>query len=209
MVHILKYFPNLTPEQQAQFAQLPALYTEWNEKINVISRKDIENIEIHHILHSLAITKVVTFKDGANILDLGTGGGFPGIPLAILYPSVNFTLVDGTAKKIKVVAEITAALGLKNVISRQIRAEELTTERFDFVVTRAVAVLDSLYRWTQRLISKKHIHALPNGILALKGGNIKQEIKDMGKGHYAEITPIYKHFPEAYFEEKAVVYVQG
>lgn len=209
MTSILKYFPDLTAEQQAQFAQLKPLYTEWNEKINVISRKDIENIELHHILHSLAIAKVQAFKDGAKILDLGTGGGFPGIPLAIMYPSVSFTLVDSTAKKIRVVTEIAAALGLKNVDARHIRVEELKTERFDFVVTRAVAQFDQLYRWSQKLIAKKHQHALPNGFLALKGGNIKEEIQAMGKGFYAEIRPIRKMFDEPYFEEKAVVYVQG
>ncbi len=209
MTTLLKYFPNLTAEQQQQFEQLQPLYTEWNEKINVISRKDIDNIYLHHVLHSLAIMKVQPFKDGAKILDLGTGGGFPGIPLAIMYPSVSFTLVDGTAKKIRVVTEVAAALGLKNVVARAVRAEDLKTERFDFVVTRAVAQLDQLYRWSQRLIAKKHQHALPNGILALKGGKIKEEIQAMGKGFYAEIRPIPKIFNEPYFEEKAVVYVQG
>ena len=153
--------------------------------------------------------KVQTFKDGAKILDLGTGGGFPGIPLAIMYPSVSFTLVDSTAKKIRVVTEIAAALGLKNVEARHVRVEDLKTERFDFVVTRAVAQLDQLYRWAQKLIAKKHQHALPNGILALKGGKIKEEIQAMGKGFYTEIRPIPKMFEESYFEEKAVVYVQG
>ncbi|MDZ7878038.1 MAG: 16S rRNA (guanine(527)-N(7))-methyltransferase RsmG [Saprospiraceae bacterium] len=209
MTTFLKYFPNLTDEQQTQFAQLKPLYTEWNEKINVISRKDIDNIELHHVLHALAITKVQAFKDGAKILDLGTGGGFPGIPLAIMYPSVSFTLVDSTAKKIRVVTEVATALGLKNVDARHIRVEELKTERFDFVVTRAVAQLDQLYRWSQRLIAKKHQHALPNGILALKGGNIREEIQAMGKGFYTEIRPIPKMFDEPYFAEKAVVYVQG
>jgi 16S rRNA (guanine527-N7)-methyltransferase len=209
MTSLLKYFPDLTAEQQAQFAQLKPLYTEWNEKINVISRKDIENIELHHILHSLAIVKVQTFKDGAKILDLGTGGGFPGIPLAIMFPKVSFTLVDSTAKKIRVVTEVAAALGLKNVEARHVRVEELRTERFDFVVTRAVAQFDQLYRWSQKLIAKKHQHALPNGILALKGGNIREEIQAMGKGFYSEIRPISKMFSEPYFEEKAVVYVQG
>ena len=209
MTALLKYFPDLTAEQRAQFAQLKPLYTEWNEKINVISRKDIENIELHHILHSLAIAKVQTFKDGAKILDLGTGGGFPGIPLAIMFPKVSFTLVDSTAKKIRVVTEVATALGLKNVDARHIRAEELKTERFDFVVTRAVAQFDQLYRWSQKLIAKKHQHALPNGILALKGGNIREEIQAMGKGFYSEIRPISKMFNEPYFEEKAVVYVQG
>jgi 16S rRNA (guanine527-N7)-methyltransferase len=209
MTTILKYFPDLTAEQRLQFEQLGPLYTEWNEKINVISRKDMDNLYLHHVLHSLAIMKVQTFKDGAKILDLGTGGGFPGIPLAIMHPSVSFTLVDSTAKKIRVVTEVAAALGLKNVETRHIRVEDLKTERFDFVVTRAVAQFDQLYRWSQKLIAKKHQHALPNGILALKGGNIKEEIQAMGKGFYSEIRPIPKIFNEPYFEEKAVVYVQG
>jgi 16S rRNA (guanine527-N7)-methyltransferase len=209
MTTILKYFPDLTAEQRAQFEQLGPLYTEWNEKINVISRKDMDNLYLHHVLHSLAIMKVQTFKDGAKILDLGTGGGFPGIPLAIMFPNVSFTLVDSTAKKIRVVTEVAAALGLKNVEARHVRVEELKTERFDFIVTRAVAQFDQLYRWSQKLIAKKHQHALPNGILALKGGDIRAEIKAMGKGFYAEIRPIPKIFDEPYFEEKAVVYVQG
>jgi 16S rRNA (guanine527-N7)-methyltransferase len=209
MTTILKYFPDLTAEQRAQFEQLGPLYTEWNEKINVISRKDMDNLYLHHVLHSLAIMKVQTFKDGAKILDLGTGGGFPGIPLAIMLPNVSFTLVDSTAKKIRVVTEVAAALGLKNVDARHVRVEELKTERFDFIVTRAVAQFDQLYRWSQKLIAKKHQHALPNGILALKGGDIRAEIKAMGKGFYSEIRPIPKIFDEPYFEEKAVVYVQG
>jgi 16S rRNA (guanine527-N7)-methyltransferase len=209
MTEILKYFPNLTVEQQAQFTELMPLYKDWNEKINVISRKDIDNLYLHHVLHSLAIVKVMQFKDGANILDLGTGGGFPGIPLAIMYPSVNFTLVDSTAKKIRVVEEVVTALGLKNVTAIQTRVEDIKNVQFDFVVTRAVTSLDQLLRWSFKLIKKQHQHALPNGILALKGGNIREEIKAMGKGQYAEINFIQKFFKEAYFEDKAVVYVQA
>jgi 16S rRNA (guanine527-N7)-methyltransferase len=209
MTELLKYFPNLAAEQQAQFTELMPLYKDWNEKINVISRKDIDNLYLHHVLHSLAIVKVMKFKDGANILDLGTGGGFPGIPLAIMYPSVNFTLVDSTAKKIKVVQEVAAALGLKNVTAIHTRVEEIKNVQFDFVVTRAVTSLDQLLRWSYKLIKKQHQHALPNGILALKGGNIREEIKAMGKGQYAEISFIQKFFKEAYFEDKAVVYVQA
>jgi 16S rRNA (guanine527-N7)-methyltransferase len=209
MNEILKYFPHLTDVQKQQFEQLLPLYKEWNEKINVISRKDIDNMYIHHVLHSLAIAKVVTFKEGAEILDLGTGGGFPGIPLAILYPSVSFLLVDSIGKKIKVVQEIAAALGLKNVEAKHIRAEEIKNRKFDFVVTRAVASLDKLVQWSFSLIKKQHVHALPNGLLALKGGNMKDEIKALGKGHYAEVNQITKFFKVSYFEEKAVVYVQG
>ena len=209
MTEILKYFPNLTESQKQQFEQLMPLYTEWNEKINVISRKDMDNLYVHHVLHSLAIAKVVAFKDGADILDLGTGGGFPGIPLAILYPSVNFVLVDGTAKKIRVVQEVSDALGLKNVTALAIRVEDLKDKKFDFVVTRAVTLLDQLMRWSQKLIKKNHIHALPNGILALKGGDMKAEIKAMGKGQYVEVSPISPYFKEEYYETKSVVYVQG
>jgi 16S rRNA (guanine527-N7)-methyltransferase len=209
MTEILKYFPNLTEEQQAQLTQLLPLYKDWNEKINVISRKDIDNLYPHHVLHSLAIVKVMAFKDGANIMDLGTGGGFPGIPLAILYPSVNFTLVDSTAKKIRVVQEVADALGLKNITAIHTRVEDIKNVQFDFVVTRAVTSLDQLLRWSFKLIKKQHQHALPNGILALKGGNIREEIKALGKGQYAEINFIQKFFKEAYFEDKAVVYVQA
>ena len=209
MTEILKYFPNLTPEQQNQFAALLPLYTEWNEKINVVSRKDIDNLNLHHVLHSLAIAKIMGFKDGSRILDLGTGGGFPGIPLAILHPLVNFLLVDSTAKKIRVVQEVTTALGLKNVEAQHIRVEDIKGVQFDFVVTRAVTSLDQLFRWSRRLIKNKHINILPNGILALKGGNIRQEIKALGKGQYVDVTPISKIFEEDYFEEKVVAYVQG
>ncbi len=194
MNEILKYFPHLTDSQKQQFEQLLPLYKEWNEKINVISRKDIDNMYIHHVLHSLAIAKVVTFKDSAQILDLGTGGGFPGIPLAILYPSVSFLLVDSIGKKIKVVQEVATALGLKNVEARHTRAEDIKNRKFDFVVTRAVATLDKLVPWCFPLIKKQHIHALPNGLLALKGGNMKEEIKALGKGHYAEVNSITQFF---------------
>ncbi len=209
MTEILKYFPKLSLEQQNQFASLLPLYSEWNEKINVVSRKDIDNLNLHHVLHSLAIAKVTGFKDGSRILDLGTGGGFPGIPLAILYPSVSFLLVDSTAKKIRVVQEVVTALGLKNVDAQHIRVEDIKGVQFDFVVTRAVTSLDQLFRWSHRLIKNKHINALPNGILALKGGNIREEVKALGKGQYVEITNISKFFEEAYFEEKVVAYVQG
>lgn len=209
MTEILKYFPKLTLEQQNQFAALLPLYTEWNEKINVVSRKDIENLNLHHVLHSLAIAKTTGFKEGSRILDLGTGGGFPGIPLAILYPSVSFLLVDSTAKKIRVVQEVATALGLKNVEAQHIRVEDIKGVQFDFVVTRAVTSLDQLFRWSRRLIKNKHINALPNGILALKGGNIREEVKALGKGQYVEITNISKFFEEEYFEEKVVAYVQG
>ena len=206
------YFPEITSEQLAQFQQLVPLYTEWNARINVVSRQDIDNLEERHILHSLAIAKVFQFKPGASILDLGTGGGFPGIPLAIFFPEAMFTLVDGTGKKIRVVQEITAALGLKNVTALHARVEELKMSgRFDFVISRAVTSLDKLMDWSFKLLKKKHIHAYPNGVIALKGGDLRPEIKALpGKGEtYSEVFPISAFFKESYFEEKFVVYVQG
>lgn len=207
-----KYFPGLTSEQYARFDQLEPLYREWNEKINVISRQDIENLAERHVLHSLAIAKVIQFQDGSEILDLGTGGGFPGIPLAILFPNANFVLVDGTGKKIRVVEEVAKALGLENVTAIHGRAEEIKMNgHFDFVLTRGVATLDKLLVWSQKFLKKKHIHILPNGILALKGGNLAAEIRELpGKGKdYTEVYPIRNYFREAFFDEKSVVYVQG
>lgn len=207
-----KYFPDLSPEQIDRFARLPGLYEEWNAKINVISRQDIANLTERHILHSLAIAKIFQFKDEAHILDLGTGGGFPGIPLAILFPQVTFTLVDGTGKKIKVVTEVAEALGLENVKAIHARAEELRMNgAFDFVLSRGVAPLSQLLVWAQHLIKKKHVHAYPNGIIALKGGDLRPEIDALpGRGRdYSEVFPISKYFKEPFFEEKFVVYVQG
>jgi 16S rRNA (guanine527-N7)-methyltransferase len=207
-----KYFPDLTAEQHAHFEQLVPLYTEWNAKINVISRQDIEHLEEHHILHSLAVAKVFQFKPEAHLLDLGTGGGFPGVPLAILFPETKFTLVDGTGKKIRVVQEVAGALGLKNVTALHARAEELKMPgQFDFVLSRGVAPLDKLLLWSQKLLKKKHLHAYPNGIIALKGGNLQAEINALpGKGEtYTEVFPIRAFFKEAFFDEKFVVYVQG
>lgn len=208
MEQILSYFPKLTEEQQSQFKQLGALYKEWNQKINVISRKDIDNLYVRHVLHSLAIPPVVRFRTGAEILDLGTGGGFPGIPLAIMYPNVHFTLIDGIRKKITVVQEVADAIGLKNITAQQMRAEELKGKRFDFIVTRAVAKLNKLLPWCNKLIKTKHQHVLPNGILALKGGDIKAEVKELPKGNYVEIYPINDFFSEEEFKDKYVVYVQ-
>ena len=209
---IEKYFPKLKPEQYARFEQLEPLYKEWNEKINVISRQDIENLEERHVLHSLAIAKVIQFLPGSKVLDLGTGGGFPGIPLAILFPETQFVLVDGTGKKIRVVQEVANALGLDNVVAIHSRAEEIKMNAsFDFVLSRGVATLDKLLVWSQRFLKKKHIHVLPNGVLALKGGNLSTEIRELpGKGQeYTEIYPIRNFFREAFFDEKSVVYAQG
>lgn len=209
---IRQYFPNLTEEQYAQYEQLTPLYSEWNTKINVISRQDIENLTERHVLHSLAIARLFQFKPGAQVLDLGTGGGFPGIPLAIFFPETQFVLVDGTGKKIRVVQEVADALGLKNVKALHSRVEDLRMNAgFDFVITRAVAPLDKLLQWGQRLLKKKHVHSYPNGIIALKGGDIRSEIKALpGKAdNYTEVFQIRTMFKEPFFEEKFVVYVQG
>jgi 16S rRNA (guanine527-N7)-methyltransferase len=203
-----KYFPKLETVQLQRFAQLQPLYQEWNERINVISRKDIDALYERHILHALAIARVISFKPGASVLDLGTGGGLPGIPLAIVFPETHFLLVDSIGKKIKVVDEIVSVLGLNNVSTRHARAEELK-ERFDFVVTRGVAPLDKLLVWSRPLLKKKHLHAIPNGLLALKGGDIREELTLLHPAEYTEIYPVKAYFDEPFFEEKLVVYVQG
>ena len=208
MQPILKYFPKISKEQIVLLEQLGLLYRKWNEKINLISRKDIDNLYQHHILHSLSIALAVRFRAGANILDLGTGGGLPGIPLAILFPNVQFRLIDGTRKKIMVVNEIVQALALDNVQAQHIRAEEIKKEKFDFVVCRGVAKLDKLKMWSNKLLKTKEQHALPNGLLALKGGNIKDEIKLLQKGEYVELFPLSDYFEEAFYAEKYIVYVQ-
>lgn len=204
---IKKYFPDITSAQEKQFEQLLPLYTEWNDKINVISRKDIGNLYLHHVLHSLAIARFIQFKAGSKVLDLGTGGGFPGIPLAIMFPDVQFTLIDGTLKKISVVKAVAEALELQNVEARAVRAEELK-EKFDFVVTRAVAKADQLLMWSRRLISSKQINIYPNGLIALKG-DLKTELKLIPKHEYKESVQITKYFQEPYFEEKYILYIQG
>lgn len=204
---ILKYFPNLSEQQIEQFRKLGPLYQEWNQKINVVSRKDIDHIYEHHILHSTAIAKFIQFKDGSKILDLGTGGGLPGIPLAILFPDCHFTLIDGTGKKIMVVQEIANELGLKNVTAIQKRAEELK-KKFDFVVCRAVASLDKLVMWSERLIDQRQRNAWPNGLITLKGGHIEEEIKNLPRKYYAEMEPIDQFFDNEYYYEKYLVYIQ-
>lgn len=205
---ILKYFPDLTEKQKEQFAQLKPLYTEWNDKINVISRKDIDNLYERHILHSLSIARVVQFESGASILDLGTGGGLPGIPLAILFPETKFTLVDGTGKKIRVANSIIDKIGLKNAVAKHTRAEDLK-HKFDFVLARAVTKLDRLVDWTRRKLKRQQLHGLPNGLITLKGGNVNQEITDLPRNEYVEVYVISDYFEEEYFQEKYVVYVQG
>ena len=206
---IEKYFPNLTEVQKAQLKELKPLYEEWNAQINVISRKDIEQLYERHVLHSLSIAKLITFKSGSQLMDLGCGGGFPGIPLAILFPEVSFTLIDSIGKKIKVVQEVADALGLKNVQAHHMRAEKVK-DRFDFVITRAVAVLPKLMHWTQKLYKKKQQHGIPNGLWALKGTDrAAAEVQELGAKAYAEIYPLSDIFEAPFFETKCVVYVQA
>ena len=199
-----KYFPHLTELQAEQFAQLEVLYNDWNAKINVISRKDIQNLYEHHVLHSLGIAKVVNFKDGTTVMDLGTGGGFPGIPLAILFPNVQFHLVDSVGKKIKVAQEVATAIGLKNVKFSHARAEEIK-EQYDFVVTRAVMPMVDLMKVARKNIRKEQHNAVPNGIIALKGGELNGEIASMK--NIATVWELSDFFDEEYFKTKKVVHV--
>lgn len=201
---ILKYFPNISEDQKQKFAALYDLYVDWNSKINVISRKDIENLYTHHVLHSLAIAKLIQFTDGSNILDIGTGGGFPGIPLAILFPKCEFMLVDSIGKKIKVATEVATAIGLKNVQLRHCRAEE-EKGKFDFVVSRAVMPLPDLLKIARKNISKDQHNALPNGVIALKGGNLESEMNGFKKT--AEADDLSMYFEEEFFKTKKIVYV--
>ncbi len=205
MERIKHYFPSLSSEQIEQFTALESLYSHWNEQINVISRKDIENFYERHVLHSLGIAKVLEFKKGTSVLDVGTGGGFPGIPLAILFPDTHFTLVDSIGKKIKVVQEVALALGLKNVTAIHQRAEEVKG-KFDFVVSRAVTKMSDFIPWVEKKIKQESIHSLKNGILYLKGGELKEEmrlVKQKNKGYH---LPLF--YKEEFFETKQVVYVK-
>ena len=201
---ILKYFPRLTEKQKEQFAALYDLYTDWNSKINVISRKDITNLYEHHVLHSLGIAKVINFTPGTHVMDLGTGGGFPGIPLAILFPETNFHLVDSIRKKIKVGQAVAEAIGLKNVTFRHCRAEE-EKQLFDFVVSRAVMPLADLVKIARKNIKKEQQNALPNGLICLKGGELQHEILPFHK--QAVSLNLSDHFKEEFFQTKKVVYV--
>ena len=201
---ILKYFPNLSEVQQQQFAALYDLYTDWNSKINVISRKDITNLYEHHVLHSLGIAKVMQFRPETNVMDLGTGGGFPGIPLAILFPETHFHLVDSIGKKVKVATEIANAIGLKNVTTRHCRAEE-EKQLFDFVVSRAVMPLTDLLKIIRKNIKKEQHNALPNGLICLKGGELEREV--MPVKHQTLMYDLKDYFEEEFFETKKVVYV--
>lgn len=204
MNEILKYFPHITEEQRLQFEMLKPLYSEWNSKINVISRKDIDNIYLHHVLHSLAIAKDIRFTDESHILDFGTGGGFPGIPLAIMFPNCNFKLIDRTGKKIKVVNEVAGALNLKNVEAAQIPGEE-EKGKYDFVVSRAVMPLPDLTKIIKKNISAKQKNAIPNGLICLKGGNIDSEIHNYR--HIVQLTDISKMFNDEWFKNKYVIYI--
>lgn len=201
---ISRYFPGLNQGQRQQFASLDAIYKEWNAKINVVSRKDIDNLYVNHVLHSLGIAKVVLFQPGAEILDVGTGGGFPGIPLAILFPHAHFHLVDSIGKKITVVKEVSQALQLTNVTAEKIRAEELTG-KYDFIISRAVTHMKEFYGWIHNKIKKESHHPLDNGILYLKGGDVDEELNQLRKPY--SVFDLREYFAEEFFKTKKVVYL--
>ncbi len=204
MEQIKKYFPELTDEQSRQMAMLDELYRDWNAKINVISRKDIDNLYEHHVLHSLALAKALRFKAGTKVLDFGTGGGFPGIPMAIMFPDVQFKLIDGTGKKIRVATEVAQAIGLKNVVAEHRRGEE-EKGKYDFVISRAVMPLPDLMKIVRKNISSKQQNAMMNGVFVLKGGNVDGEIHPFRKT--VEVSDISQWFHEEWFKEKYVIYV--
>lgn len=203
MEEIWKQFPNLTENQRNQFTQLQALYTEWNAKINVISRKDIDELYTRHVLHSLGIAKVMEFQPGASVMDVGTGGGFPGIPLAILFPDTQFYLIDVIGKKIKVVQEVAAALGLTNLKAAQMRAENVQ-EEFDFIVSRAVTNMPDFVKWVRGKVKKQSKHPLDNGILYLKGGDLTEELAVFQR---TVLYDLADYFEDPFFETKKVVYL--
>ena len=203
MEAILKQFPDLSDNQILQFQKLQSLYEDWNAKINVISRKDIDELYTRHVLHSLGIAKIIDFRPGSKIMDVGTGGGFPGIPLAILFPEVDFYLIDVIAKKIRVVNEVAAGLGLKNVKAEQKRAE-LVKQEFDFIVSRAVTNMPDFVKWVDDKVAKKQNHELANGILYLKGGDLTEELKDFPKATQYNLSDF---FTDEFFETKKVVHL--
>lgn len=200
---IYSYFPNLTENQQHQFELLEALYKDWNLKINVVSRKDIDELYLRHVLHSLAIAKFISFKPESKVMDVGTGGGFPGIPLAILFPETHFTLVDAIGKKIKVVEEVVQGLGLTNVTAKHQRVEE-EPDQFDFIVSRAVAAMPTFMHWIKGKIAKDSKHDIKNGVLYLKGGDLTEELKDY---RTVQIYPLTDYYKEDFFETKKLVYL--
>lgn len=204
MDSIIKYFPTITDEQGHQYEQLFELYKDWNSKINVISRKDIDNLYEHHVLHSLAIAKALRFKDGTKIMDFGCGGGFPGIPLAIMFPECQFKLIDGTGKKIRVCQEIASAIGLKNVVAEHLRGED-EKGKFDFIVSRAVMPLPDMVKIVRKNVSKEQHNAMPNGIFCLKGGNLQSEIHPFK--NIVEQTDLSSFFNEEWFKEKLLIYL--
>jgi len=205
---IHKYFPDLSEKQYYQYELLWDAYREWNDKINVISRKDIDNLYLHHILHSMTIAKFIHFKDGTKVLDLGTGGGFPAVPLAIMFPEVKFTAIDGTRKKITVVNEVKEIAKIENLTALHQRAEE-HRKKYEFVVTRAVAKIERLKEWSMNLLDPDNQrHAQPNGIIALKGGRVKDETNDLSKRDYFETYPLINFINEPYYEEKYILYLQ-
>ena len=201
---ILKYFADFSEAQVAQFAALDELYTEWNAKINVISRKDIDSIYLHHVLHSLSIAAIANFEDGTHVIDIGCGGGFPGVPLAIFFPKVKFHLVDSIAKKLKVVDAVCDGANIKNITTQHTRAEDIKNRKFDYAISRAVAPLKDLWKWSSPLLKKDHSKPLPNGLICLKGGDLAQEIFESGLR--PKMMPIFKIFPEEYFQEKFVIH---
>ena len=204
MEHILKYFPTLTEKQKEQFAALYDLYFDWNSKINVISRKDIENLYLHHVLHSLGIAKMINFRPGTTVMDFGCGGGFPGVPLAILFPEVKFHLVDSIGKKVRVAREISEAIGLENITFAHSRGEDVK-EKFNFVVSRAVMPLTDLIKICRKNVNKEQHNALPNGIICLKGGDLNAEVQPFKK--CVDMIDLYDNFKEEFFKGKKVVYV--
>ncbi len=201
---ILKYFSEFTDEQIAQLTALEELYKEWNAKINVISRKDIESIYLHHVLHSLSIAAIADFRPGTQVIDIGCGGGFPGVPLAIFFPETQFHLVDSIAKKLKVVDAVCEGAGIKNISTQHTRAEEIKNRKFDFAVSRAVAPLKDLWTWAAPLIRKGTNNGIAQGLICLKGGDLNQEISESGLR--PKMMPIFKIFPEAYFQEKYIIH---
>jgi 16S rRNA (guanine527-N7)-methyltransferase len=202
---ILKYFSDFSEKQLQQFAALEEMYKDWNSKINVISRKDIESLYLKHVLHSLAIAATIDFQPGTSVVDIGTGGGFPGVPLAIFFPEVRFHLVDSVAKKLKVVDEVASAVGLTNITTQHTRAEEIKNRQFDFAVSRAVAPIKDLWKWSYPLLKKGFKQDLPNGLICLKGGDLVQEISESSVN--PRMMPIDEIFQEEYFKEKYLLHI--